>query len=69
MRPAATRNPSRHPPAWTASPVSGAAIAMPAALAEFIHVFACVYTPGSVARWSSTADGIRIGAIAAPASP
>jgi hypothetical protein len=67
VRPAATTKPSRQPPACTASPVTGAATAMPAALAEFIHVFACVYTRGSVVCCSSTADGIRIGAIAPPA--
>jgi hypothetical protein len=42
VRPAVTRKPSRHPPIWTASPVTGAATAMPAALAEFIQVLACV---------------------------
>jgi hypothetical protein len=42
VRPAATRKPSRQPPNWTARPVSGAAMAMPTALAEFIQVFAWV---------------------------
>ena len=42
VSPAATTKPSRQPPACTAIPAIGAATAMPAALAEFIHVFAWV---------------------------
>jgi hypothetical protein len=40
VRPAVTRQPSRQPPNWMASPVNGAATAIPAALAEFIQVLA-----------------------------
>ena len=68
MAVAATAKPPCAPKAVTAQPVAAAALAAPAALAEFSQTNAWVSTAWWTADWASSVHRTRIGGIAIPVS-